>query len=128
MRGFGEINKKKKRKIYTPPSKYQLASLAIKFHSEGNIAEASKYYKYIINQGLKDERVFSNYGSILKGLDKLNEAEFYFRKAIEVNPNYALAYSNLGSILRDLGKFEEAESYILKAIQLSPNFADANSI
>ena len=60
MKGFGENNKKKKkiRRIYTPPSKEQIANLAIKFHAEGNIPEASKYYQYLINEGFKDERFF----------------------------------------------------------------------
>ena len=129
MKGFGENNKPKKklRKIYTPPSKEQIANLAIKFHAEGNITEATKYYQYFIKQGFTDERVFSNYGSILKGQNKLKEAELYFRKSIELNPNYAFAYSNLGSILRDLGNLKEAESYTLKAIHLNPKFADAHS-
>ena len=60
MKGFGENNKirKKKRKIHTPPSKEQIINLAIKFHVEGNISEASNYYQYFIKQGFEDERVF----------------------------------------------------------------------
>jgi len=129
MKGFGENNKTKKktRKIYTPPSKEQLVNIAIKFHTEGNISEASKYYQYFINKGFKDERVFSNYGSILKSFGKLQEAELYFRRSIELNPNYAFAYSNLGLIYRDLGKLQEAELSMNNAIQLNPNFAEAHS-
>ena len=129
MKGFGENNKAKKkmRKNLSPQSKEQIANLAIKFHSEGNISEASKYYQYFINQGFKDERIFSNYGSILRGINKLKDAEYYFRKSIDLNPNYAYAYSNLGSILRDLHNLKDAELCTRKAIQLNPNFADAYS-
>ena len=80
------------------PSKEQIINQAFKFHSQGNISEAAKYYQYFIKQGFKDRRVFSNYGIILKGLGNLKEAELLQRKAIELNPNYADAYSNLGSI------------------------------
>jgi len=45
------------------PSIEQLINQAFKFHSQGNISEAAKYYQYFINQGFKDHRVFSNYGS-----------------------------------------------------------------
>ena len=66
------------------PSKEQIINQAFQFHSQGNISEAIKYYQYFIDQGLKDPTIFSNYGTILKGLGKLQEAEFSYRKAIEI--------------------------------------------
>ena len=36
------------------------------YHLQGNIAEASKYYQFFINQGFKDHRIFLNSGEILK--------------------------------------------------------------
>jgi len=56
------------------PSKEQIINQAFKFHSQGNISEAAKYYQYFINQGFKDHRVFSNYGVLLNDLGKLQEA------------------------------------------------------
>ena len=103
------------------PSKEEIINKAFQFHSQGNISEAAKFYQYCINQGFNDHRVFSNYGVLLKSLRKLKEAEFCFRKAIQLNPNYPNAYSNLGIILRDLGKLKEAEFSYRKAIQLNPN-------
>ena len=105
----------------------QLIAEAFKFHSQGNISEAAKYYQYFIDKGFKDHRVFSNYGSILQGLGKLKEAEIYTRKAVELNPNFANAHSNLGNILRDLGNLQNAELSTRKAIALNPNFANAYS-
>ncbi|WP_269606508.1 tetratricopeptide repeat protein [Prochlorococcus marinus] len=109
------------------PSKEQIINQAFKFHSEGNISEAVKYYQLFINQGFEDYRVFSNYGTILKDLGKLKEAELSARKAIELNPDFGKAYSNLGSILNDLGKSQEAELSTRKAIELNPNFTEAHS-
>ena len=43
-------------------SKEQIINQAFKFHSEGNIQEAAKYYQYFIDQGFSDPRVLSNYG------------------------------------------------------------------
>ncbi len=108
------------------PSKEKIINQAFKFHSQGNISEAAKYYQYFINQGFKDHRVFSNYGIILKNLGNLQEAELSYRKAIEIKPDYSDAHSNLGNILRDLGKLQEAELSTRKAIELNPNFADAH--
>ncbi len=108
------------------PSKEQIINQAFKFHSQGNILEAVKYYQYFINQGFRDHRVFSNYGIILKDLGNLQEGELSIRKAIDLNPDLAEAHSNLGIILRDLGKLQEAELSCRKAIELKPNFADAH--
>ena len=75
--------------IHTPsqPSKEQIINQAFKFHSQGNISEAAKYYQEFINQGFKDHRVFCNYGVILKNLRKLQDAELSYRKAIEIKPD-----------------------------------------
>ncbi len=108
------------------PSKERLINQAFKFHEDGNIQEASKYYQLFINQGYKDERIFSNYAVILKGLGKLRDAELSTRKAIELNPNFADAHLNLGNILIDLGKLKDAELSTRKAIELNPNFANAH--
>jgi Flp pilus assembly protein TadD len=128
MKGFGD-RKKSQKKIRKNSRdnklKEQIMCKAFKFHSEGNISEATKYYKSYINYGFIDAKVFSNFGVLLRGLGKLEEAEFATRRAIEINPNYALAYSNLGGILKDLGKLEEAELAARKAIKLNPKYPDA---
>jgi len=108
-------------------SKEEIINKAFHFHSKGIILEAAKYYQYFINKGFKDYRVFSNYGVILESLEKLQEAELLYRKAIELKPDYIVAISNLGNILRLLGKFQEAELSTLKAIELKPDFANAHS-
>ena len=110
----------------TKASKEKIINEAIRFHLEGNISEAKKYYKQLINKGCNDYRVFSNYGIILKDLGKLKEAEVSCRKAIELKSNFAAAHSNLGNILRGLGKLNEAELSQRRAIELKPDFADAH--
>ena len=129
MTGFDYHKKsqKKTKKNFGDNLKKEIIHKAFKFHSEGNIAEAIKYYKSFINQGFSDSKVFSNFGVLLKGLGKLQEAELYIRKAIELHPDYAIAHSNLGGILKDLGKLQEAEIYTRKAIKLNPKQADAYS-
>ncbi|MBW3041058.1 tetratricopeptide repeat-containing sulfotransferase family protein [Prochlorococcus marinus] len=124
----GEIIKNSTINTNTPSNNYKekIINQAFNFHAQGNISEAEKYYKKIINKGLIDYRVFSNYGIILKNQGKLKEAELLTRKAIKLKTNYAEAYSNLGNILRDLRKSKEAELSTRKAIELNPNFADAH--
>ncbi len=107
-------------------SKEEIINQAINFNSQGKLLEAAKYYKLFIDQGYIDFRIFSNYGSILKSLGKLQEAEISTRKAIELKPDFAVAHSNLGGILKDLGKLQDAEVCARKAIQLNPDYALAH--
>ena len=125
---LGEIKENITINTNTPakPSKEQIINQAFKFHSQGNIREAAKYYQYFINQGFKDHRVFSNYGVILSDLGKLKEAELSYRKAIEIKPDYADAHSNLGVLLKELGNLQEAELSLRKAIELNPDLAEAH--
>ena len=112
MKGFESHKKSKNKKIKNLKQdnlRKQIIYNAFKYHSEGNIAEATKYYQSFIKLGFKDFRVFSNYGLILISLGKLKEAELSLRKAIELTPDFADGYSNLGNVLRNLGQLKEAE-------------------
>ena len=126
MKGFeGLYKSKKKINKNTHPSKKQIFNKAFQLHQQGNILEAAKYYQLLIDKDSTDERVFSNFGAILKDLGNLKEAEISYRKAISLNPDFAMAHSNLGIILKDLGNLKEAEISYRKAISLNPDFANA---
>ena len=130
MKGFGEKHQTPKKKSNDNNKKTfneQTINIALKLHSEGNLLEAKRYYESFISQGLRDERIFSNYGILLKELGKLQEAEFFTQKAITLNPNFTMAYYNLGSILKARRNLKGAEISIRKAIELNPNFAIAYS-
>ena len=49
-------------------------------------------------------------------LNKLDEAIIYFKKAIEINPNFAEAHKNLGNMFYKLGEINEAELSYKKSI------------
>ncbi|MCH8295062.1 tetratricopeptide repeat protein, partial [Candidatus Poribacteria bacterium] len=57
-------------------------------------------------------------------LERFDEAEDAFRKAIELDPKFALPWYNLGILLKDLERFEEAEDAYRKAIELDPKDTD----
>ena len=125
MVGFGKEFNNKKRSIIKSTNKNtdKIIHQAFLLHSQGNIKEASKNYKYCINQGINDEKIYSNYGLIQKSFGNLKQAEQLLRKAIEINPNSNTAYTNLGTILKDLKRFSEAEICHRKAIEINPNFS-----
>ena len=130
MTGFRN-NKKSEKKIKkgtkTANFKAQFINKAFLLHSEGNILEAEKYYRYCIDQKINDYRIFSNYGLILKNKGKLREAEILLKKTIQLNPNWSEAHNNMGTIQKDLGKLSEAELSLRKSIELNPDSANAYS-
>ena len=124
MKEFDEKKNSKniEKKLQANLSKDKIINKAFQYHLEGNVAEASKYYQFFINQGFKDHRIFLNSGEILKDLGKLEEAELWIRRAIELKPDYPIAYNNLGNILRAKNSLKEAESCYCRAIVLNPDF------
>ena len=54
---------------------------------------------------------------------ELEEAEKYFRQALELNPNYIEALNNLGAVLTQLERYEEADSILRRAIELDSTYA-----
>ena len=124
MKGFGEQSKYKKKKVRnkkTKLSKEEIINQAFRYHSQGNISAAAKSYQTFINQGFQDQRVFLNYGVILKNLGKLKEAELSYRKAIDIKPDFLNAHYNLGNVLKDLGKLQEAVLSYRKEIDIKPD-------
>ena len=126
MSGFGKQFENKKRNIKKNILKSarleKIVQQAFLLHSQGNIKEAIKFYQYCIDEKIYDERIYSNYGLVLKSFGKLKQAELLLRKAVEINPNSASAFTNLGTILKDLKNFTKAEECYRKAIDIEPNF------
>ena len=127
MKGFRDLYKSENSKNKkTKFSVEQIINQAIQFHLQGNIKEATEYYKNLINQGFNDYRVFSNYGVILVDQGNTQDSEKFFRKAIELKPDYAIAHNNLGNLLRDLDNLKEAEIFLRKSIAINSDDANAH--
>ena len=129
MKGFGKKNHLKKEKIPKNQiivNKDQLIKKGLELQAKGRNLETEKYYEYLIKKGIKDYRIFSNYGAFLNELGKHKEAELKLKQAIEFNPNYPNAYYNLGYLFIKQGNLRKAEIYLRKAIELKSDFALAH--
>ena len=129
MKGFGEKNqskKIKKQKIEEILNIDQLIKKAFKLQAQGKKLDAAKCYEYLIKHGIKDYRIFSNYGIFLNEIGKHKEAELELKKAISLNPEYANAYYNLAVLYIGQGNLEKAELELKKTIKLKSDFAIAH--
>jgi predicted TPR repeat methyltransferase len=68
---------------------------------------------------------WSNYGNILHGLNRRNDAIDAYREAIRMEPTSADAYNNLGIVQKDKHNFDIAIECFRKAIELRPNMGAA---
>ena len=122
MKGFGGKNQSKSEKENID----QLIKTAFNLQAQGRKLEAAKYYQYLIKKGIKDYRVFSNYGIFLNEIGKHKEAKLELKKAISLNPKYANAYYNLAVLNINQENFIDAEILLKKAIELKSDFAIAH--
>ena len=58
-------------------------------------------------------------------LGEAQEAIYYYKKALAIDPNFVNALSGLGAALIQLGEAQEAIYYCKKALAIDPNFVDA---
>ena len=61
----------------------------------------------------------------MKDLGKLKDAEFSYRRAIEIKPNYAEAHSNLGNLLSTIGEIDESILNYDISLTIKPNMPEA---
>ena len=80
-------------------SKEKILRCAFKYHCEGKLLEAAKYYRIYIDNGFLDYRAFYNYGTILKKQGKSKKAIYCFINAIKINPNNSIPYYYVTKLL-----------------------------
>ena len=59
--------------------------------------------------------------------NNLQDAQNYYQKVLEIDPDHAATNNNLGVIFKDLGETQKAKEYYKKAIEVNPNYADAHN-
>ena len=85
----------------------------------GNTEDAKKDYESAREKGNRDEW-------IRERLRKFKEAEQFYKRALEVDPEYGLAHFNVGNLYDEIGKVSEARRHYERALELNPHYADAH--
>ena len=69
--------------IVSTLSKEEIINQALKYHINGDILNAAKFYQYFIGKGFSNHAVYCNYGIILNNLGKKKEAEYLREKQLK---------------------------------------------
>ena len=84
-----------------------------------------KNFKKAIESDSNYAQAYNNLGTLLFGLENIDEAIDYYEKAINLNKDFVEALINLGSAKRALNKSNEAIEFFKKVVKLNPNHAQA---
>jgi protein O-mannosyl-transferase len=71
-------------------------------------------------------KTYCNLGSLYEGLKDYGRAEFFYKKALQLKPNFSHTLNGLASIYDKAGKSDIADQYIHKAFKANPGDARAN--
>jgi Tfp pilus assembly protein PilF len=72
----------------------------------------------------KDETVHFNLGHAFVSVGDLTNAEFEYKQALQLLPDYPEAHNNYGNLLVRLGRLSEAETELTQAVEQMPESAD----
>ena len=90
------------------------------YEREGNSQQAINYYNATRQLRPDYFPVFVNLGNIYLQLNRLDEAEPNFKRALEINENIAAAQYGLGQAALSKRSYADAARYLEKALALAP--------
>jgi len=76
-----------------------------------------KLYAHDLKVNQTSFELQNNYGVELIRIGETDRAEEYFKKSIELNPNWWTHYNNLGVVMERKGNLEKAKEYYQKSIE-----------
>lgn len=89
------------------------------------IALALSYYYYGLNLDARHAHIYTNLGSLLKDIGKLDAAISMYEKAVACDSSFDIALANLANAVKDQGRTSDAIAYYRRAVTSSPDFAEA---
>lgn len=107
--------------LLSPDKALGYFNLANSYHALQKLDEANLNYQMAAGRDSNDDRIYNNWGIVLRDKGALDQAITRFQKAIQLNPDNANAYHNLGNVLADLGRLEGAIRCFRKAVAINPS-------
>lgn len=81
-------------------------NLAVSLNAAGKFKEALEAYTHCLKLSPQTKEIYNNMGAIYETLGNTDEAETYYKKAIEIDSNYVDALVNLALLKKDVAALE----------------------
>ncbi|WP_019502985.1 tetratricopeptide repeat-containing sulfotransferase family protein [Pseudanabaena sp. PCC 6802] len=98
---------------------------AVSLHQAGNLVEAEKLYRQILEQEPQNSDALNMLGVVCHQMNKYNEAISSINRAISINNQKPAYYFNLGKVQSAVALSEDAIRSFKLAIAINPNYFDA---
>ena len=105
----------------------EIFDLALQNQKKGNMRDAEILYNEILKKDPKQFTVYYNLGSIFNQLGEYQKSIPYYKKAIEINPEYAEGHNTLGSMYIQMDEKQKAINCFEIAIKINSNLFDPNN-
>jgi tetratricopeptide (TPR) repeat protein len=83
-------------------------------------------WESVVRNRPQNARGYNSLGCFRYEHGQFDAAIDYYRKGLEVDPNYPDTRNNLGAVLVKCGRFAEAIVYCQKTVELKPGYAEAH--
>ena len=94
-------------------------------YRSGNLTQAELLGKKLITENPNVVFLYNLLGLIYVGQKKIDLAQKYYEKGIEIDPNFAEIYNNLGLLFtHDKPDNDKAENFFKKSISLNQNIPE----
>lgn len=115
-------NNKKRQKRGNPGN---VLSSAISLHQKGQLAEAEKIYRSIVQKQPDNPDALHFLGVLLHQTGQSDKAIANIKQALQINPAYLDACNNLGNIYKETGDMQQAAETYRRVIDMAPDHAGA---
>ena len=105
----------------------QALDAAVKHHQGGNLGEAERLYREILDRDPRNADAWHLLGLVSIARDQFEDALMHIGKAIELDPKQAVFHNHLAEAYRSLDRLDQAEHGCRLAIGLKPDFAIAHN-
>jgi len=107
-----------------PQAAEGMNKLAFVLSKQGDTAGAEKYYKASLEIE-EDDVTYNALATLLVSMNKMQEAEACYKKAVDIDGNYEVTWFNYANLMLRLERLEEAKEMYEKALVIDPDFQEA---
>ena len=111
----------------TAPEADKRLARAVELHKAGNLLEAEKLYREVLQANPDNSDALHLLGQIAGGAGKLEAADALIARAVQCSPAVPYYRFSHGVILRERGRIGDAMAAFDAVLRLQPDFAEAHN-